>query len=94
MKLKELFDISRNERIGLICIIVLLIGILLLSFFTPPKEESTVDTELIKEMQTTIDSVKTDTIKLSKKRTIKKTKKQEKFPILTVSSLEKTETFE
>lgn len=94
MKLKELFDISRNERIGLICIIVLLIGILLLSFFTPPKEESTVDTELIKEMQTTIDSVKTDTIKLSKKRTIKKTKKQEKFPILTVSSLEKNETFE
>lgn len=94
MKLKELFDISRNERIGLICIIVLLIGILLLSFFTPPKEESTVDTELIKEMQTTINSVKTDTIKLSKKRTIKKTKKQEKFPILTVSSLEKTETFE
>lgn len=94
MKLKELFDISRNERIGLICIIVLLIGILLLSFFTPPKEESTVDTELIKEMQTTIDSLKTDTIKLTKKRTITKTKKQEKIPILTVSSLEKTETFE
>ncbi len=94
MKLKELFDISRNERIGLICIIVLLIGILLLSFFTPPKEETTVDTELIKEMQTTINSVKTDTIKLTKKRTTTKTKKQEKIPILTVSSLEKTETFE
>lgn len=91
MKIKELLEISRNERIGLICIIILLIGILLLSFFTPPKEESTVDAELIKEMHTTIDSVKTDTIKLIKKR---KTKKQEKIPILTVSSLEKTETFE
>ncbi len=93
--MKKLLEISRSERIGLICIIVLMIVIILFSIFTPNEEKITSDTEqLAPEMHNNIDSIKIDTIKLTKKRKSKNKKQEkEKPPILTVSSLEKTETF-
>ena len=94
-KLKELFEISRNERIGLICVIVLLIVILLFSFFSSNEENTNINIEqLAPEMHNNIDSVKIDTIKLTKRRKSKNNKQEkENIPILTVSSMEKTETF-
>lgn len=93
--MKKLLEISRSERIGLICIIVLMIVIILFSIFTPNEEKITSDTEqLVTEMHNNVDSIKIDTIKLTKKRKSKNKKQEkEKLPILTVSSLEKTETF-
>ena len=45
-------------------------------------------------MHKNIDSVKIDTIKLTKRRKSKNNKQEkENIPILTVSSMEKTETF-
>lgn len=72
-----------------------MIVIILFSIFTPNEEKITSDTEqLVTEMHNNVDSIKIDTIKLTKKRK-SKIKKQEKenIPILTVSSMEKTETF-
>lgn len=95
-KLKELLEISRNERIGLICVIVLLIVILLFSFFSSNEENTHINIEqLAPEMHNNnIDSVKIDTIKLTKRRKSKNNKQEkENIPILTVSSMEKTETF-
>lgn len=93
--MKKLLEISRSERIGLICIIVLMIVIILFSNFTPNEEKITSDTEqLAPEMHNNIDSVKIDTINLTKRRKSKNNKQEkENIPILTVSSMEKTETF-
>lgn len=94
-KLKEFLEISRNERIGLICVIVLVIVIMLFSVFSPNEGKPATNTEqLVTEMHNNIDSIKIDTIKLIKKRKSKKKKQEkEKLPTLTVSSMEKTETF-
>lgn len=72
-----------------------MIVIILFSIFTPNEEKITSDTEqLAPEMHNNIDSVKIDTINLTKRRKSKNNKQEkENIPILTVSSMEKTETF-
>ena len=94
-KLKELLEISRNERIGLICVIVLLIVILLFSFFSSNEENTNINIEQLAPVtHNNIDSVKLDTIKLTKRRKSKNNKQQKQdIPILTVCSMEKTEAF-
>lgn len=94
-KLKEILSITRNERIGLLCLIVL-IGIILLARVLcsdngskplPVSNKNFTELSILE-----IDSVRIDTIK-KKKRKKKKTDTSPK-EILTISSMKEVETFE
>lgn len=90
--MKKLFEISRNERIGLMCLIIILTVFLIVSVFSPTQNSySTITNEEVVNILDSITSEKTDTIKQAKK---KKKKTKEKSPTLTISSLKEVETFE
>ncbi len=87
--IKKLFEISRNERIGLMCLFVVLTIFLIVSAFFPiQNSNSRITNEQIVNIIDSITSEKTDTIKKKKKKT------KEKSPTLTISSLKEVETFE
>ena len=91
-RIHDLFALSRNERIVLICFFIVLATIIGIVAFKPQQEESTANTEqLALELQETLNSSTVDTIK-TKKRQAKS--KKVKHRTLTVKDLEDTKTFE
>lgn len=91
-RIHDLFAISRNERIGLICFFIVMATIIGIVAFKPQQEKPTANTEqLALELQETLNSSTVDTIK-TKKRQAKS--KKVKHRTLTVKDLEDTKTFE
>lgn len=94
-RLNDIFAITRNERIGLVCIIILIAVTIAIKAFTsdddgnPIRDYQATETEL----KAALDSTKVDTLP-RKTRKKKKPKVEKEIKILTASSLEKTETFE
>ena len=90
--LNDIFSISRNERIALICIILIISAILTYKAFSPTDKIETISTfKTEQNFLTAIDSVKTDTLP-TKKRKRNKNKTKE-TTINTAASLKKTDTF-
>ena len=84
-RLKEIFSISRNERIGLLCIIVI-IGIILIIKCVPsdnvPEQNINQASSLLK------DQVDSTTITNTKKKRAKKKQQPKEVKHLKVSSME------
>ena len=90
-RLNDIFSVSRNERIGIICILLIIAIILAVKAFTPDKtvpEPSATAAEA--ELRTAVESAKIDT--LPRKTRKRKTPKKESNRVLTASSLEKVDT--
>ena len=90
---KEFFTTSRNERIGFLCILAIMIITLCYSALTPCPTITDDTAKLAAEFQQAIDSSKVDTIKKKRKRKAKQD--STKTPaIITVNDLDYTDTFE
>jgi len=95
--LNEIFSISRNERIGLLCLIIILLIVIAYTAFSSHIYENT---EYIKQttynFQASIDSSRIDTItkkKKKKKKTKLKKSENSKHHTLTATDLEETKTY-
>lgn len=93
--LNEIFSISRNERIGLLCLIIILLIVIAYTAFSSHISENT---EYIKQttydFQASIDSSRIDTItKKKKKKTKLKKSENSKHHTLTATDLEETKTY-
>lgn len=93
--LNEIFSISRNERIGLLCLIIILLIVIAYTAFLSHIYENT---EYIKQttydFQASIDSSRIDTItKKKKKKTKLKKSENSKHHTLTATDLEETKTY-
>ena len=87
-RLNDIFFVSRNERIGLICIIIIIGIILLYQAFKPTGlSNMPILNETEEEFQAHIKSIIIDTVPKEKRK-----RKKAKRTIKTVSSLEKTST--
>lgn len=94
-RLNDIFSISRNERIGLLCLSIILLIVIAYTAFsshiyenTEPIKQSTYD------FQASIDSSRIDTItKKKKKKTKLKKSKNSKHRTLTATDLEETKTY-
>ncbi len=85
----DIFSISRNERIALICVIIVISIVLVYKAFLPPiGVEKTYDSKLEHEFLKAMESVKTDTVAVKKKRN----KKTKESAINTATSLKKVDT--
>ena len=90
--LHDIFSISRNERIGLICLTIILAIVIGYTAFSPNKYESSVPPqELATEFTIISDSSRVDSIK--QRRRDKAKKPVQKHTTLTASALEEVETF-
>lgn len=92
-KLNEILSVSRNERIGLLCI-ALIIGTILLGKWLSTENNkvplSPNSNQAISELSSAIDSAKVDTIKRKKRSKIKEKKDEE---TLTVSHMKEVKHF-
>lgn len=95
-RLKQLFSISRSERIGLTCITVLIAGVIALNIWSGKQESTSSDADQAKttstaacELAVAIDSAKTDTVPRKRRKKAQKVKKER--IILTASSLQEVE---
>lgn len=87
-KLKEIFSVSRNERIGLLFIIAI-IGVIIAGKWLSGANEETKTLEsdqAVMELANATDSVKTDTVK--RKRAKKRKKSNKENTTLTVAHME------
>lgn len=94
-RLHDIFSTSRNERVGLIIIAVIVALFIGYTAFAPTKSELPATTQqLANEFQAAVDSSQVDTVKKKRKKRAKAPKKASpKHPTLTASTLEETETF-
>lgn len=91
-RLNDIFSISRNERIALICIMLIITAILTYKAFSPTDKIETISVfQTEQNFLTAIDSVKTDTLPTKKRKRHKK--KTKETTINTAASLKKTDTF-
>ena len=94
-RLNDIFSISRNERIGLICLALILAIVISYTALSSKKNVSPVLTQqAIENFRIKVDSSQVDTIKNKKrKKRAKNQKSVKKSPTLTASALEEIETF-
>lgn len=91
-RLNDLFSVTRNERIALICFILIIAAILTYKAFSPTdKIENITRFPIEQNFQTAIDTVKIDTLPKKKKK--RKRKITTKTTINTAASMKKTDTF-
>lgn len=89
-ELKRIFSITRNERIGLVCITIIAVCIITFAMCSKEEHGTTIETpQSAIELATALDSAKTDTIPRKKRK--KKDKNKKTKIIHTISSLEEVQ---
>ena len=91
---KAFFSTTRNERIGFICIAMIMVGILCYEAFKPTPHIDADVIQMAKELQSEINSSKVDTVKKTRKRKVKADSKEKDTPTPTIADFEETGTFE